>query len=155
MHAKIVLHAVWTSSGFRHNMGSCWVCSFNLYKAFCANSLITTSRVVDVGRIILSETSGWMASKKAGGYVPRNIWDIRRRLYIWQLLDIEHLLSLWKTVWIASVHASILQNDSTRDRIEQPRFLGGPSWLPESAHHPSHPRNPPVADRTVLACVHI
>jgi hypothetical protein len=52
-HTKVLLDAVGTRSWLAHKMRGCGFAALDLHKAFGTDSLIATTRTVDIGWIIL------------------------------------------------------------------------------------------------------
>ena len=50
---EIRFHAEWACGRFGHKMRGRRIDTFDLHEAFCAYRLVTTSRVIDIWRIIL------------------------------------------------------------------------------------------------------
>ena len=67
-YAEVVLDTIWACCGLRYEMSSCRFASFDLDKTFCTYGLITTSRAIDIGRIILRLR---MMSRKGTNFATR------------------------------------------------------------------------------------
>ena len=52
-HAEIILDAIWARGWLGDNVCGGRLGSFDLHKTFCAYGLVTTSRMVNIGRVIL------------------------------------------------------------------------------------------------------
>jgi len=52
-HTEIVLHAIWACSRLRDKVCGSRFGSLDLHEAFCANSLVTASGMINIGRVIL------------------------------------------------------------------------------------------------------
>ena len=76
---KVLLHAIRTGGGLGDEMCGGRVGTLDLHETFRTDSLVATTRVVNIRRIVLSRrmVESYHTTENHG-YPPRNRWDTRR-----------------------------------------------------------------------------